>query len=59
MEIQERYLTKQEVKEYTNLSTLAINNAIRSGELKFAFVNNKHLFKIEWVDNWLITKGGR
>ena len=42
MEIQERYLTKQEVKEYTNLSTLAINNAIRSGELKFAFVNNKH-----------------
>lgn len=58
MESKENYLTKQEVKEYTKLSAYQINNGIRSGELKFVFVGNKHLFKKNWVDNWLSMKGG-
>ena len=58
MRFKERYMTKDEVKQYTNLSAYQINNGIRSGELQFAFVSNKHLFKKEWVDNWLARKGG-
>ena len=58
MEIKEKYLTKDEVKEYTNLSAYQINNGIRSGQLKFVYVGKKHLFKKAWVDNWLSMKGG-
>ena len=59
MENQDNYLTKQEVKEYTKLSAYQINNGIRSGQLKFVYVGNKHLFKKNWVDNWLSMLGGR
>ena len=58
MENQDNYLTKKEVKEYTKLSAYQINNGIRSGQLKFVYVGNKHLFKKDWVDNWLSMKGG-
>ena len=58
MEIKEKYLTKDEVKEYTNLSAYQINNGIRSGHLKFVYIGRKHLFKHNWVDNWLSMKGG-
>ena len=58
MENQDNYLTKQEVKEYTKLSAYQINNGIRSGLLKFVYVGKKHLFKKQWVDNWLEQKGG-
>ena len=58
MEIKEQYLTKDDVKEYTKLSAFQINNGIRSGQLKFVYVGNKHLFKKNWVDNWLSMKGG-
>lgn len=53
-----KYLKKQEVKEYTTLSYAIINNAIRNGSLKSVFIGNRHLFKQEWVDNWLEKKGG-
>ena len=59
MENQDNYLTKQEVKEYTKLSAYQINNGIRSGQLKFVYVGNKHLFKKDWGDNWLSILGGR
>ena len=58
MQIKEKYLTKDDVKEYTNLSGYQINNGIRSGLLKFVYVGKKHLFKKQWVDNWLEQKGG-
>jgi excisionase family DNA binding protein len=58
MEINEQYLTKNQVKEYTKLSAYQINNGIRSGQLQFVFVGKKHLFKKQWVDNWLSMKGG-
>jgi excisionase family DNA binding protein len=53
-----KYLIKKEVKEYTTLSYSIINKAIRSGSLKSVFIANRHLFKQEWVDNWLEKKGG-
>ena len=59
MEIKEQYLTKDDVKKYTKLSAFQINNGIRSGQLKFVYVGNKHLLKKDWVDNWLSMKGGR
>ena len=56
--MENKYLTLKEVKKYTTLSAKVINGGIRSGELKFVFVGNKHLFKKNWVDNWLSMKGG-
>ncbi len=53
-----KYLKKQEVKEYTTLSYAIINEAIRNGNLKSVFIGNRHLFKQNWVDNWLSMKGG-
>ena len=40
------------------MSLNPINNGIRSGQLKFVYVGKKHLFKKDWVDNWLSMKGG-
>ena len=54
----DNYLTKKDVKEYTTLSYKIINNAIRFNRLKSVFIGNRHLFKQEWVDNWLEKKGG-
>ena len=48
-----KYLTKKEIKEYTTLSYKIINRGIRSGSLKSVFKGNRHLFKQEWVDEWL------
>jgi excisionase family DNA binding protein len=53
MEINEKYLTKKEVKEYTTLSYTILNRGIKSGKLKSVFKGNRHLFKKEWVDKWL------
>jgi len=51
---QEQWLTINGVAEYSSLSIAKIRRAVASGELKVSKGGGRLLFKIKWVDRWLL-----
>ncbi len=51
--ISNKWLTINDVCEYTSLSKSTIHRSISKGELKVSKKTGKNLFKKEWVDGFL------
>ncbi len=51
---QEQWLTINGVAEYSSLSIAKIRRAVASGELKVSKGGGRLLFKIKWIDRWLL-----
>ena len=51
---QEQWLTINGVAEYSSLSIAKIRRAVASGELKVSKGGGRFLFKIKWIDRWLL-----
>jgi len=51
--IVDRWITTQDVSQFTGLSISTIRRAILKGHLRCSRNTGKLLFKLSWVNNWI------
>lgn len=47
------WLTKEEAVEYGRVTAVALEAAMRSGELEYRKIGPRFVFHVAWIDAWL------